>query len=155
MNRIDLLTDEERAFAARLGLEHGVDDDNEELHQGTHVCWPYESHRGALCKTDRLWGHDGPGWDGKFREVDCAACAARLREIMRDVGSVADLLDAFSGLASTCQGLQQVSLAAHDFCWALDHPEENRELESKHSFPHPRERLDLALAGTDTKPEKK
>jgi predicted Zn-ribbon and HTH transcriptional regulator len=148
-DRIDLLTAEERAFAARLGLEHGVDDDDEDLHQGTHVCWPYESGRGALCKTSRLWGHTGPigpAREGNLWQVDCEACAARLREIMRDVGPVADLLDALAGLAGACQGLSLVSAAAHDFCWALDNPEDNRKIVAEDGFPDPRKRLDEALA---------
>ncbi len=149
--RIDLLTDQERAFAARLGLEHGIDDDDEDLHQGTHVCWPYESGRGALCKTSRLWGHTGPlGTERKAEsslwQVDCEACATRLRELMRDVGPVADLLDALGGLAGACQGLTQVSLAAHDLCWALDNPEEHRAMQEGYGLPEARQRLDEALA---------
>jgi hypothetical protein len=142
---VDLLSDEERAFCVRLGLEHGVDDDDLQLHQGAHICWPYESGRGALCKTSRLWGHTGPlglARDGSLWQIDCAACATRLRELMPIAGLASDLLDALGGLAGACQGLSEVSFAARDFCWALDNPAEHRQL----GLPDPRQRLDEALA---------
>ena len=125
-----LLTLEELTFCLQTGLEHGFDvDDNE--HQFQHICWPGVSGLGSLCQSDRLWGRGpfGTGntlWAPDWR-VDCESCLSRFE----DLKSKDPLLLAVIGrLAAVSRSLHEVDLAATNFLWVQDHPEQARELPS-------------------------
>jgi hypothetical protein len=44
-----------------------VDDDEPQL---CHACWPYESERGALCGSKRLWFQ----YEGSRDQITCPEC---------------------------------------------------------------------------------
>jgi hypothetical protein len=62
----------------RLGLLIGFDDDNEGLHQFTHVCWPYPY--GALCGSR----YGSLGLSGTIRRIDIQSTALRASNVSID-----------------------------------------------------------------------
>jgi hypothetical protein len=103
------LTSEEVSFCDSLGLEVGFDDDNPELHQFTHICWPYAAYEGSLCDTNRLWFHGGRF--GSLRNpaaIDCVACLEKLQQLR---GASPVLLNVIGRLAEAVETLSAVANA--------------------------------------------
>lgn len=124
-----ILTDEEAAFCTQYGLEHGFDDDNPELVQYSHICWPYLTRGGALCGSPRLW-FSGGGWrgtrgDGQTRVpyddfVACEACFVELAKLQ--AGDLKPLaMMAAAGRAA--RRYQHVSSAVRDYLFVIDNPD--------------------------------
>jgi len=111
------LTADQVTFGTALGINLGydIDDDQPQL---SHLCWPWGACRGALCKTDRLWGGGVGLRDGE--EVSCAQCPQLLTALM---GQDAQLLSIIGTLASRCTSLQNVVNHADEFLWAKENPE--------------------------------
>jgi hypothetical protein len=130
-----VLTEEETKFCDALGMSvgHDVDDD---LPQGTHICWPHNLWWGALCRTERLWG-SGIGWD---QEVMCDGCLRKLPALMR---RDAELLDGIGRLAASVASLSSVYFAAAEFTWALDHPDEYAQVQKSCERPTSEARTEL------------
>ncbi len=108
------LTAEERAWCAALGLETGIDDDDEDKHQFQHICWPYAAYEGTLCHSPRLWGHGNrfsadPSPYARADEVDCPACFTAL-DLLRSVDPV--LLAVIARLTDAVDSLTEVETAA-------------------------------------------
>lgn len=80
MDHEEKLTSEEMKFCESLGLDVGFDDDDETKHQWCHVCWPYESHEGALCRSKRLW-FQGNALDVDITRIDCIECMKEVRRL--------------------------------------------------------------------------
>lgn len=79
-----MLTDKEIRFAEYCGFELGYDDDDEDKVQYCHICFPYPTKLGALCKTDRLWGHGGSIKLQDCERVTCVDCVNILRKIIEE-----------------------------------------------------------------------
>ena len=79
------LTVEELLACGQLGLEVGVDDDDEDKHQFTHLCWaPAPGENVALCGSERLWRIIGPATEvanahAPLGFVDCPECFRHLK----------------------------------------------------------------------------
>jgi hypothetical protein len=121
-----------------MGLESGFDDDDEELHQYVHICWPYASKVGALCDTKRLWFHGGPivtgvvlGTEAAPRVlVDCTGCFAELELLMRTVPRedwpivikrLTDAVDSLTRVRNVAQGILDAHENSPEYVAALKH----------------------------------
>ena len=136
-------------FARSLGLEVGVDVDDD-LPQGHHLCWPYGSYQGALCETNRLWGHSSLSVVGQ--EVDCAPCVKVLRRLRLALPTVARKV--IAKLAENVRSLDSIYSAASDALWILDRPKEAEELnvdgaEKASSFKDPWKTVREAMEAHD------
>lgn len=147
-----ILSKEEIDLCHFLGLEIGYDIDDDQL-QLKHLCWPYESFIGTLCKSDRLWGHAGPPKEDE--EFSCDNCKSVLMELyvlfiskneitLPNNLLIKDLFFVVGKLASCVNILRDVNFAAHDFVEILDNPEYEKlgEIYEKENV---RKRLDKAL----------
>jgi len=147
-----ILTEDEAAFCTRYGFSHGYDDDNPELEQYSHICWPYLTRGGAICGSPRLW-HSGEGWgrlrlDGKTRVphddfVSCDACIAELGKLQAGDHKLLELVATAERKA--CEAWS-IASAARDYVWGLDNPGEFGDGDPGHGRDALLTRLRQALA---------
>lgn len=143
------LSTEDIAFCAALGLEKGYDDDAEDKHQYTHICWPYDTWEGTLCQSDRLWGHAGV--INEKSEIDCAACVEHLCTLRYNcilhTTPMKELFAAFGKLAGAVDTLSVVRNAANNLVDFSDSTVEENERLFAAGYPPPSlESIRVALA---------
>lgn len=77
------LSKDEQMFCDSKNLEIGFDIDTTP-HQFSHICYPYESGQGTLCKSEDLW-FQGKGFieaSGKASIISCLQCLDLLDEMI-------------------------------------------------------------------------
>lgn len=104
------LTDIDLSTATRYRLETGYDVDDD-LPQQLHLCWPYESRRGALCGTSRLWGQSKHVVTSASNYT-CDVCAIAFTGLKR-INRYDDVLDPMRDLAVSVLDLLRDRLRAN------------------------------------------
>ena len=117
-------------FCNLLGLDLGVDVDTQhpQLH---HLCWPYASALGAICKTKYLWSHTG--MISQPEKIECEPCLEYLAKLMHDwqtrsllekLGAPEqDLIKSHGELAREVLILREIEMAVSSYLWTLDNPD--------------------------------
>lgn len=121
------LTLAEFEFCEHLRLDKGIDIDDK-LSQTLHLCWPFASNIGALCKSPRLWGHMNLSEDS---EISCESCLERLAElktVLHEFEIEKDLVISHGRLSKEIDRFYKLELAINDYFWALDNPEKAKLL---------------------------
>jgi len=105
------LTEEELKFCEEYGLNKGFDDDDFGTEQYNHICWPYFTDGGAICKSERLWFS---GHALGTKPVECDECITRLGELMKGDRTLLQLIKV---AGDTAEKYFRGALAASQYLW--------------------------------------
>lgn len=117
-----MLSDSDIEFCNNVGLEEGTDIDTCDP-QLTHICWPYFTNKGTLCKSKTLWS-SWPGISNESKpQVDCKFCIKELKQLRSLKDGYTELFDTIGKLSSSVNSLKEIEFAAHDYIWSLNNQE--------------------------------
>jgi|SRR3990172_11975964 len=116
----------EREYREKYGFEIGFDSD-EFSPQLVHVCYPYFSYMGTLCKTTELWFHSTE----TENEITCLECCKKFEIIKNKINNDNNFKEAYivvKSLKKEVQDYFDISYAMTEYFWALTHPKEMQGL---------------------------